>query len=148
LFTKEVNKLTPRGISGFIGGFFFERDLFPIADTPTLQGCAGSNVAEMFYVMVPDPTGVFADKRSKDDVLSNTIGTLAHEYQHLINAGRRLYVNNADAFESVWLNEGLSHIAEELLYYRVVGRAPRQNIGITQIAIDTTSINNFNEFQS
>ena len=59
-----------------------------------------------------------SDARSKQDVLDVTPGTLAHEYQHLINAGRRIYVNNADDFEEVWLNEGLSHIAEELLYYQ------------------------------
>lgn len=148
LFTKEVNKLTPRGSAGFIGGFFFERDLFPVTSTPTLQGCPTSNVGEMFYVLVPDPNGVYSDKRTKTDVLNNTTGTLAHEYQHLINAGRRLYINNADAFESVWLNEGLSHIAEELLYYRVAGRAPRQNIGITQIGADSSQVAAFNNYQA
>src|SRR5262249_923490 len=45
LFTKEVNKLTPKGSEGVIGGFTHERDLFPKTDTPTLQGCPGSNVA-------------------------------------------------------------------------------------------------------
>ncbi len=29
IFTKEVNKLTPRGANGVVGGFFFDRDLFP-----------------------------------------------------------------------------------------------------------------------
>lgn len=149
LFTKEVNKLTPRGSAGFIGGFFFERDLFPQADDRTtgLQGCAGSNVGEMFYVLVPDPTAIFADTRTKADVQSNTVGTLAHEFQHLINAGRRIYVNNADDFESVWLNEGLSHIAEELLYYREAGKAPRQNISATDIN-NSAQVAAFNEFQS
>jgi hypothetical protein len=146
LFTKEVNKLTPRGSFGFIGGFFFERDLFPTSDTPTFQGCKGSNVGEMFYVLVPDPNAVFSDKRTKTDVLSNTIGTLAHEYQHLINASRRLYVNNAGDFETVWLNEGLSHIAEELAYYRESKNAPRQNIGITQLAPDSGRI--FNQYEA
>ena len=148
--TKEVNNLTPRGSNGFIGGFFFERDLFPITDNQQLglQGCAGSNFGEMFYVLVPDPLAQFGDPRKKSDVVSNTTGTLAHEYQHLINAGRRLYVNNAEFFETVWLNEGLSHIAEELLYYKVSGKAPRQNVGITDIAASSQTISDFNEFQS
>jgi hypothetical protein len=30
--------------------------------------------------------------------------------------------------EEAWLNEGLSHIAEELLFYRVSGLAPRMNL--------------------
>jgi len=146
-FTKEVNKLTPRGANGVIGGFFFERDLFPKKDSLDLQGCAGSNVAEMYYSMVPDPNAQFSDARKKTDVQNLTPSTLVHEFQHLINAGRRLYVNNADAFEDVWLNEGLSHIAEELLYYRVSHLAPRQNISASVIQADQTSVNNFNNYQ-
>jgi hypothetical protein len=147
-FTKEVNKLTPRGANGVIGGFFFERDLFPKNDSLDLSGCASSNVAEMYYSMVPDPNAQFSDARQKTQVQNLTPGTLVHEFQHLINAGRRLYVNNADAFEDVWLNEGLSHIAEELLYYRVGHLTPRQNITISTIRADSpTSINNFNNYQ-
>jgi hypothetical protein len=56
-------------------------------------------------------------------------------------------VNNADAFEDVWLNEGLSHIAEELLYYRVSLLAPRRNISASTIQADQTSVNNFNNYQ-
>ena len=147
LFTKEVNKLTTRGSVGVVGGLFFERDLFPVKDDATLglQGCATSNVGEMFYLLVPDPNGVFSDKRSKTDVLNLTPGTLAHEYQHLINASRRLYINDAFDFEDVWLNEGLSHIAEELLYYRVSGLGPRQNIGVT--ALRNAGVDAFNNYQ-
>jgi hypothetical protein len=150
LFTKEVNKLTSRGAVGVVGGLFFERDLFPIQDNAQLglQGCATSNVGEMFYLLVPDPNGVFSDKRSKDDVLNLTPGTLAHEYQHLINAARRLYVNDAFDFEEVWLNEGLSHIAEELLYYHVSGNAPRQNINTTTLRSGgQASVDAFNNYQ-
>jgi len=148
LITKEVNKLTPRGSSGFIGGFFFERDLFPTTDNTQLglDGCAGSNFGEMFYVLAPDSLAQFGDQRKKSDVVNNTTGTLAHEYQHLINASRRLYINNADFFETVWMNEGLSHVAEELLYYRVSGLAPRQNIDIATVRAN--SVDNFNEFQA
>jgi len=149
-FTKEVNKLTPRGANGVIGGFFFERDLFPKQDSASvgLQGCAASNFAEMYYSMVPDPNAQFSDARKKTDVQNLTPGTLVHEFQHLINAGRRLYINNADAFEDVWLNEGLSHIAEELLYYRVSGNAPRQNITSATIRSNPpASIDNFNNYQ-
>jgi hypothetical protein len=147
-FTKEVNKLTPRGANGVIGGFFSERDLFPKSDSLDLQGCPASNLAEMYYSLVPDPNGQFSDVRKKTDVQNLTPGTLVHEFQHLINAGRRLYVNNADAFEDIWLNEGLSHIAEELLYYRVAHLTPRQNINTNIIRSDPpTSINNFNNYQ-
>ena len=149
-FTKEVNKLTPRNSDGVIGGFFIERDLFPQTDTPGFQGCAGSNVGEMFYVLAPDSAGVFSVPHDDSDILIETPGTLAHEFQHLINAGRRLYVNNADPdhiVEDVWLNEGLSHIAEELLYYRVSGLAPRQNISASVLGATQSSVDDFNNYQ-
>jgi hypothetical protein len=55
--------------------------------------------------------------------------TLAHENQHLVNFGRRLYVNQAQSDEEPWLNEGLSDIAEELVFYHAAGLSARQNIG-------------------
>jgi hypothetical protein len=149
-FTKEVNKLTPRNSQGVIGGFFEERDLFPQTNQPGFDGCAGSNVGEMFYVLVPDSAAVFSSARDKTDILLGTPGTLVHEFQHLINAGRRLYVNNAPAdkiVEDVWLNEGLSHIAEELLYYHVAGLAPRQNITASVLGASQASVDAFNNYQ-
>jgi hypothetical protein len=145
LFTKEVNKITPRGSDGIVAGFFYQRDLFPTVGNGDLDGCAASNVAEMYYALVPDPNGVFSDKRSKADVLDFTTSTLAHEYQHLINAGRRLYVNNAPTFEDTWLDEGLAHIAEELLYFKATKLAPRQNIDLA--AVRASGADAFSEFQ-
>ena len=126
-FTRGVNELTPRGSSSFILGFYFSRDLLPKTGT---DACAGSNAAEMFYLLVPDPGGVVSDARSKGLVRSVTNGTVAHEYQHLINASRRLYVNHTtDLNEETWLNEGLSHVAEELVFYRSARLTPGRNLG-------------------
>jgi hypothetical protein len=146
-FTKAVNDLTPKSSSSYVGGFFFGRDLFPNQSTPTLQGCAGSNVGEMFYLMVPDPSRTSAF--SKPNVTRVAISTLAHEYQHLINASRRLYVNTqADDFEEVWLNEGLSHIAEELLFYESSKLQPRANIDVATIRRSQTYIDAFNNMMT
>jgi hypothetical protein len=126
-FTRGVNELTPRGSSSFILGFYFSRDLLPKTGT---DACAGSNAAEMFYLLVPDPGGLVSDARSKALVHSVTNGTVAHEYQHLINASRRLYVNHTtDLNEETWLNEGLSHVAEELVFYRSARLTPGRNLG-------------------
>jgi hypothetical protein len=84
--------------------------------------------------------------RTKADVQQYTISVSGHEFQHLINGARRIYVNNADDFEEVWLNEGLSHIAEELLFYRVSGMAPRQNIDATAIRASSQRVNAFNNY--
>jgi hypothetical protein len=73
-------------------------------------------------MLVPDPTGTInGNRRTVGFVDSVTVGTLGHEFQHLINASRRVYVNDADDWEDVWLGEGLSHIAEELVFYRAAG---------------------------
>ena len=132
-FTRAVNELTPRGsTSGIALGFFFSRDLLPKQGVSST--CPGSNAAEMFYVLVPDPGAVAGDARPKAFVQSVAVSTIAHELQHLINTSRRLYVNRtAAATEELWLNEGLSHIAEELVFYRASGLAPRQNIDAGQL---------------
>jgi hypothetical protein len=148
LFTRAVNELTPPNQDFYVGGFFFERDLFPRANTPTLQGCAGSNLAEMFYLLAPDPSGaVNGNVRTAAFIDSLTTSLIGHEFQHLINASRRLYVNNADDFEVVWLNEGLSHIAEELLFYRESGLAPRSNLDASTIRSSTRARTAFNNDQ-
>ena len=138
LFTRAVNELTPASSGSYVGGFQFSRDLFPLADAGRLRGCATSNVAEMFYLLAPDPLGTInGNRRSTGFVDSSTTAVLAHEFEHTINASRRLYVNNADSLEVKWLDEGLAHIAEELLFYREAQLTPRMNLGIADIPSGT-----------
>jgi uncharacterized protein YjdB len=147
-YTRAVNELTPAGSEAVVGGFFHPRDLFPKTATDPSNACSTSNEAEMFYMLVPDPAGeVNGNVRSKASVRRGTVGVLAHEYQHLINASRRLFVNNAPAFEEVWLNEGLSHIAEELMFYHASGLSPRQNINLTTLRSSQTILDAVNAYQ-
>jgi len=134
-FTRNVNALTPPSAGYTIGGFFFSRDLYPKAIKGNLAACPSSNEQEMFYLLVPDPNGtVNNNKRAKPDVDVLNLSTIAHELQHLINASRRLYINTGAApSEQTWLDEGLSHIAEELLYFRVAGFTSRQNLTLLDI---------------
>jgi hypothetical protein len=131
-FTRAVNDLTTAGSGFYIGGFFFDRDLFP----RTGEGaCAGSNVSEILYLMVPDPQrGINERSFRKDNVERRTVAVMGHELQHLINASRRLYVNRATVWEEMWLNEGLSHAMEEMLFYRETGLLPRGNHGAEILA--------------
>ncbi len=133
LFTKAVNQLTTDPTQGIVLGFYYSRDLLPDST------CAGSNFANMFYLVVPDPNrtinGGNTFTANKQNVANIVVSTIGHEYQHLINASRRLYVNHApSANEVTWLNEGLSHIAEELIFYRSSGLGPRQNIGTAALS--------------
>jgi hypothetical protein len=129
-YTRAVNELSPPASSVITLGFFTARDLF--SSEPT--SCPRSNEGEIFYMLVPDPTGsVNSNVRTVSQVRGLTVGTMGHELQHLINASRRLYVTAAP-LEEVWLNEGLSHVAEELMFYRTsVGLAPRGNIVVTNL---------------
>jgi hypothetical protein len=148
LFTRAVNELTGANSDAYTGGFFFDRDLFPPTGTPDMA-CPGSNYGEMFYLLAPDPAGsINGNVRTRGFVDSLVTPLIGHEFQHLINGSRRMYVNGANDFEVVWLNEGLSHIAEELLFFRQSGLAPRQNVTISILRGSASGIAAFNEDQS
>jgi Bacterial surface proteins containing Ig-like domains len=141
VFTQGVNVI-PVSPGTVILGLQAGRDLFP------LGSCVGSNEGEMFYLPVVDVNHTINNNYTNKATLANGVqGTLVHEFQHLINAGRRLYVNNAPAFEDVWLNEGLSHIAEELLYYQVSGNAPRTNINLDVARSSQAQLDAINAYQ-
>jgi hypothetical protein len=132
-FTVAVNELPannnlPQNSGSYVGGFFYNRDLFP------RSSCGGSNAAEMFYMMVPDPLGEPepGGRRSfgLNFVKQKVPTLLVHEFQHLVNDSRRLHVNQAPVWEETWLNEGLSHIAEELMFFHTApGLETKQNLG-------------------
>jgi hypothetical protein len=119
LYSQGVNRMTENYNSGFIAGFFCPLDL----------GFSGGNDAKMFYLLVPDPTGDLTPGSdggllTKTNVLRITDNTVAHEFQHLINAQV-----GTGAAADVGINEGLSHLAEE-----VVGHATAQIAGLTDFA--------------
>jgi len=155
-FTRAVNELTPPGLNSYVGGFFFSRDLFP-KTTGIVDGCAASNVAEMFYLLVPDPAGAINQNvRTTEFVRTVTAGILAHEFQHLINASRHLYVNlGSSEFEEGFLDEGLAHIAEELVFYSTTGLSAKQNISASTLqstqrisdAFDTFAASNMRRYR-
>jgi hypothetical protein len=107
LFSPAVNALTPRGSTGFVGGFFFGVDLLPET--------TGSNAGEIFYALVPDPEGEFSDPRPKAGLLEITPAIMGHEFQHMVHFNERVLVRGAEANEAVWLSEGLAQFAEELV---------------------------------
>jgi len=119
--TAGVNALTPRGSTGISLGYVTAMDAFPQRQTDRLSGCRAGNGGEVFYLLAPDVNGEFSDPRSLETIRRNAIGTTVHEIQHLINVNQRLHVAQGDPFEVVWLNEGLSHIAEDELYRRRTG---------------------------
>lgn len=148
-FTRAVNELTPRGRRGSMTiGFFWSGDLFPEQETSRLEACPAANQAEMFYLIAPDPNGVAGPEFTVSDVRNRAIPLIGHEFQHLINASRRLFMNNATAFEDPWLNEGLSHIAEELLFYAAADLSPLMNLGADEVRAAPNGVAAFNEYMA
>ncbi len=127
LMTPAVNALTKASdcaTNGFVGGFFDEEDLGGSATDPN------SNHGEIFYSIVPDPSGTVSCAHSTSDVGSTVPATFLHELQHLISFSQHFVVHNGSP-EYGWLDEGLSIVAEELgsLYYeqKCPGTACRSN---------------------
>lgn len=124
LMTATVNALnTEQSVEagGVLSGFFFGIDLL---FHPTLNPF--SNDAEIFYSLVPDPDKQFgAAAVGGEQVAGFLDGVLAHEFEHMINAGQRL--DRGAAFEVVWLDEGLAHYAETLNGVTFDGSTDLQN---------------------
>lgn len=109
LLTPQVNKLGALG-GGIVTGFFNATDLYPAS-----QSNAASNHMEILYIMVPDPKGEYGSAVSKSFAMSNLIpAVLPHELQHAINYNQHVFVNKGSS-EEAWLNEGMSHLAEDLM---------------------------------
>jgi hypothetical protein len=141
LYTPEVNKLTPANSQGFIGGFFFVGDLFPSSGS---NSCQQSNVAEIFYALAPDPGGTInGNVRTTTSVRQGTRGTIAHEFQHMINGSERIRSPIAQSFESTWLDEGLAHFAEDINGRVLKGFNETGNYKFADLA---SNINDYNAF--
>lgn len=111
LVSPVVNRLTPAGSTSFIGGFFLSIDLY----SPGGVIPAGTtNETEIFYVLAADPNGHWGNKFSTAFVAQENVKTIAHEYQHLISISFRLLTYGIAYLQGTWLEEGMSHMAEDL----------------------------------
>jgi hypothetical protein len=111
LMTPVVNKLVTSTVcksTGFVAGFFFGADL-----DPAFRNDSRSNKGEVFYSIVADPLGTLSCAHSTTEVERLVPVTFIHEFQHMISFNQHVLLRGGDA-EVLWLNEGLSHYAEEL----------------------------------
>jgi hypothetical protein len=114
LLTQRVNALSPdcNTTESVILGYFFGADLLPLSGNNP-----GSNEAEIFYGLVPDPSNGNCTV-SKAFASARLPATFIHEFQHMISFNQHRLLRGGSA-EDTWLNEGLSHFAEELGARRV-----------------------------
>ena len=110
LLTPVVNGLTPRQqcSTAIITGFFFSIDLDPI-----FEGDARSNEGEVFYAVTADPSGSQGCPLPASKIRQIVPVTFIHEFQHMISYHQHVLVRGGE-IEETWLNEGMSHLAEEL----------------------------------
>jgi hypothetical protein len=108
LFTPVVNVLKIPGAScgSYVAGFFSSADQ---------DGSVEGNAAEVLYLSVPGaPTGgPTCAPLSRETARVNTPATFIHELQHLISYNQHRLLRRGSS-EATWLNEALSHYAEEL----------------------------------
>jgi hypothetical protein len=135
LLTPTVNAMVSASqcaTSGFVRGFFYNQDLRSTAAT--------SNRAEIFYAYVPDSAGRWSCPHAKAEVMANLPPTFMHELQHMLSFGEHALERGGTA-EEIWLNEGLSHMAEELgsLSYETRFPAPSGRTNPTSIFPDSST---------
>ena len=104
-----MNELSPdcNTTGSIILGFFFGLDLYPVQDP------VHSNDGEVFYGVVPRQDMPNCAAYTKTVVTRSLPGVFIHEFQHMISFNQHVLVRGGDV-EETWLNEGLSHYAEEL----------------------------------
>lgn len=93
-------------------GYFTARDLFPPAADPSDPLLKHSNQRLMLYI---------SSSVVQDGDPTDYLGTIAHEFQHLINASQRLFANPPAQTEDTWLDEGLAMYAMEANGYGLRG---------------------------
>jgi hypothetical protein len=134
LLSQKINQLTARAdcqsTGAYVAGYFFGYDL---------TTGAGSNRSEVFYSVAPDSVAQFSCAHRKSQVTTQTPTTFIHEFQHMISYNQHVLVRRGQP-EVTWLNEGLSHIAEELgsKYYEAKYPPPTGRTVSTQLFPDSS----------
>jgi len=111
LMSNVVNKLVTRQQchqAGFVAGFFFGADIDPLFKTDPRV-----NHGEVFYSIVADPDSTLSCPHSVNGLRRLVPVTFIHEFQHMISYNQHVLVRSA-APQVTWLDEGMSHFAEEL----------------------------------
>jgi hypothetical protein len=111
LMTNVVNKLVTQQqctSQGFVAGFFFGADIDPIFATDPRV-----NHGEVFYSIVADPNGTLSCPHSASQLQRLVPVTFVHEFQHMISYNQHVLRRGGEP-QVLWLDEGLSHFAEEL----------------------------------
>lgn len=101
LMTPQVNKMGA-ALGGLITGFFYAADLYD----PGM---------EIIHTLVPDSAAVYGQTVPKDFTMQNLLpSVMVHELQHAISYNQHVLQRGGQPEDPIF-NEGLSHMAEDLL---------------------------------
>ncbi len=124
VFTEKLTNVDP----AYVGGFSF-KDFLPATDSE-----ASGNEADLMWARVPTaqtmatcpPTGCSGITQEL------AIGTMVHEYTHLVNFAVRVYGAGAAAEENetLWLDEAMAHLMEDVCGFGA------SNVGAAAYALD------------
>lgn len=89
-----------------IAGIFYGVDLF--SRNPSDIQLRESNGRKIFYLKYSLTSDI------------TRYGTMAHEFQHMVNYWQKRYYGGSNLYEATWLNEGMSKFAEEVCGYGVL----------------------------
>jgi hypothetical protein len=109
LMTNAINKLVTAQqcvTTGYVAGFFFGADIDPVTHSQWNNG-------EIFYTVVADSSGTLSCPHTNTGVKRVVPVTFIHEFQHMISYNQHVLMRGGGG-EVLWLNEGMSHYAEEL----------------------------------
>lgn len=105
VITDQVNDLSTDCTNGRVVGYFFGGDL--------LTGHPGGNAREVFFAFAPKPPSGTCPEVTRNTALRLLPPVLIHELQHMISFNQHVLRRGRED-EAIWLNEALSHFAEEL----------------------------------
>ncbi|WP_071460854.1 Ig-like domain-containing protein [Bacillus massilinigeriensis] len=94
------------GANDFVAGYFYAGDLFRIPQ---------SNESEVFHI---DTFPLMQTDRGRD--VSAAYTTLAHEFQHMVNFNRNIFMENAEEQMDTWLDEAFAMAAEQIYSGKVL----------------------------
>jgi hypothetical protein len=118
LMTKSVNE--QQNVLGYVWS----------GDQISTTYCPGSNEAEIFYGVVPDPQGQVGHAWSKEDVLGFYPALITHEVTHVVQFSERIW-GQAGA-KARWELEGGATLAEQLVGNRILGHGSREDLGYSE----------------
>lgn len=120
LFSNKVNDFEA-GVAGFV----FSGDFYSRAQ------CSSSDLAEIFYGIVPTSAAAGYERGTVDDWKRTMRSTVIHEVKHILSFASRIHQagGGSPSFEDSWLEESTARLAEEFYARAKYGYGQDGNTG-------------------